>query len=99
MPADHMSDRTQFAVARNMKISMPRLLKRSLQVAFATAITAFVALLVMMANGFLSGRGGSLSGFDLWLKFIYRTDILATIVLTALVTVTLVYWQRDRERR
>ncbi len=34
----------------------------------------------------------------MWVTFINRTDILATMVLTALVTVLLVYWQRDQER-
>lgn len=94
-----MSDRTQFAIARNKTIGMPRVMKRSLQVFVAAALTAVVVLFVMMANGFLIGRGGSLSGLDLWLAFIKRSDIIATIVLTALVTVMFLYWQRDRERR
>jgi len=37
-------------------------------------------------------------GVDQWLAFINRPDIMATMVLTALVTVMLVYWQRDQER-
>lgn len=94
-----MSDRTQFAIARNKTLAMPRVMKRSLQVVMAAVLTTLVVLLVMMANGFLAGRGGSLSGLDLWLAFIRRTDIIATIVLTALVTVSFLYWQRDRERR
>jgi hypothetical protein len=33
------------------------------------------------------------------LAFIKRPDILSTMVLTAFVTVLLVYWQRNQERR
>ena len=93
------SDRTQFAVARNKTVAMPRVMKRSLQVAVAAGLTALAVLVVMVVNGFLAGRGGSLSGLDLWLAFIRRGDIISTIVLTALVTVAFLYWQRDRERR
>ncbi|MFA5949941.1 MAG: hypothetical protein WC807_06625 [Hyphomicrobium sp.] len=94
-----MSDRTQFAIARNRTIAMPRVMKRSLQVIVAALLTTLVVLIVMMANGFLAGRGGSLAGVDQWLAFIRRSDIVATIVLTALVTVSFLYWQKDRERR
>lgn len=93
------SDRTQFAVARNKTVAMPRVMKRSLQVAVAAGLTALAVLVVMVVNGFLAGRGGTLSGLDLWLAFIRRGDIVSTIVLTALVTVAFLYWQRDRERR
>lgn len=93
------SDRTQFALARNKTVAMPRVMKRSLQVAVAAGLTALAVLVVMVVNGFLAGRGGSLSGLDLWLAFIRRGDIVSTIVLTALVTVAFLYWQRDRERR
>lgn len=93
------SDRTQFAYARNKTVAMPRVMKRSLQVAVAAGLTALSVLVVMVVNGFLAGRGGSMSGLDLWLAFIRRGDIISTIVLTALVTVAFLYWQRDRERR
>jgi hypothetical protein len=93
-----MSDRTQFAIGRH-KVGMPRVLKRTLQVLIAAALTAGVVLAIVMSNTFLLGRGGSLVGLDVWLAFIKRTDIIGTIVLTALVTVSFVYWQRDRERR
>jgi hypothetical protein len=45
------------------------------------------------------GNSKSPQGWDLWLTFINRTDILATMVLTALVTVAFVYWQRGHERK
>ena len=56
-------------------------------------------LAVVLVNTSLLGRGGSFSGIDIWLSFIKRSDIIGTIILTALVTVSYVYWQRDRERR
>jgi hypothetical protein len=93
-----MSDRTQFAVGRH-KVAMPRPMKRSLQVVTAAVLTAGVVLFVMMLNGFLVGRGGSLGGIDVWLAFIKRSDIIGTIILTALVTTAFLYWQRDKERR
>ena len=40
-----------------------------------------------------------MGGLDVWLSFIGRSDIIGTIVLTALVTIAFMYWQRDRERR
>ena len=80
------------------KLSVPRPLKRSLQILAAVALTAGVALAILIGNGLLVPRGHLLQGWDTWLTFINRTDILATMVLTALVTVLFVYWQRDRER-
>src|SRR5262245_16592238 len=82
------------------KVSVPRACKRALQVSLAAALTAGVMLVVMLGNGLLTGRGASLQGgINTWLIFIKRPDIYTTIILTAIVTVLLVYWQRDRERR
>jgi hypothetical protein len=82
------------------KLSVPRVLKRVLQVGLAAGLTAAVMLVVMLGNGLLTGRGASLQGgVTAWLAFIKRPDIYTTIVLTALVTVLFVYWQRDHERR
>jgi ABC-type Mn2+/Zn2+ transport system permease subunit len=82
------------------KVSVPRVFKRVLQVALAAGLTAGVMLVVMLGNGLLTGRGASLQGgITTWLAFIKRPDIYTTIVLTAIVTVLFVYWQRDRERR
>jgi len=47
----------------------------------------------------LLGGGGPARALTTWLAFIKRPDIQATIVLTAIVTVLFVYWQRDRERK
>lgn len=82
------------------KVSVPRLFKRLLQIALAAALTAAVMLVVMVGNGLLTARAGSLQGaINTWLAFIKRPDIYATVILTAAVTVLFVYWQRDRERR
>ena len=82
------------------KVSVPRVFKRTLQVTLAAALTAAVMLVVVVGNGLLVGRGASLQGgINTWLAFIKRPDIYATIILTAVVTVLLVYWQRDQERR
>ena len=93
-----MSDRTQFAVGHH-KVGMPKVMKKSLQVVIAALLTAGVVLFVMMVNGFLVGRGGTMGGLDVWLSFIGRSDIIGTIILTALVTIAFMHWQRDRERR
>jgi hypothetical protein len=92
-----MSEKT-ILVVPGKKLSVPRPLKRSLQILAAVALTAGVALAILIGNGLLVPRGRLLQGWDTWLTFINRTDILATMVLTALVTVLFVYWQRDQER-
>ena len=81
------------------KVSVPRVFKRTLQVFVAIGLTAMVALAIVLGNGFLMAKGGALTGWDVWLSFIRRTDILATMALTAFVTVMFVYWQRDQERK
>ena len=81
------------------KVSVPRVFKRTLQVFVAIGLTAMVALAIVLGNGFLMAKGGALTGLDVWLSFIRRTDILATMALTAFVTVMFVYWQRDQERK
>lgn len=94
-----MVETTSLVVA-GKKLSVPRLIKRVLQVAMAVALTAGVFLVVIVGNGFLVGRATSLqAGVNAWLAFIKRPDILTTMVLTAFVTVLFVYWQRNQERR
>jgi branched-subunit amino acid transport protein len=94
-----MADKTILVVPGNKKVSVPRLLKRTLQVAIAVGLTALVALAIVVGNGFLQPHGRPQQAWDVWLAFIYRTDILTTMVLTAVVTVLFVYWQRDQERK
>jgi len=93
-----MVDKT-ILVVPGKKMSVPRPFKRTLQVLSAVALTAVVALAIVVGNAFLVAKGGSLSGLDIWLAFIKRSDILATMLLTAFVTVMFVYWQRDHERK
>ena len=92
-----MSDKT-ILVVPGKRLSVPRVFKRTLQIAIAVALTSVVALLILVGNNLLVPRGRLLQGWEVWLTFINRTDILATMVLTALVTVLFVYWQRDQER-
>lgn len=93
-----MSDKTVLAVP-GRKLSVPRVFKRTLQVSTAALLTAAVALTFIVANSMLLGRGGLSQALSAWLTFIKRPDIQATIVLTAIVTVLFIYWQRDRERK
>ena len=92
-----MSEKT-ILVVPGKKLTVPRVMKRTLQIAAAVGLTAGVALAILIGSGLLVPRGRLLQGWDTWVTFIFRTDILATMVLTALVTVWFVYWQRDHER-
>ena len=91
---------TTVLVVPGKKLSVPRILKRILQIAIAVALTSAVFLVMMVGNGMVVERNASLpSGMNAWLAFIQRPDILATMTVTALVTVLVVYWMRDRERQ
>ncbi len=91
---------TTILVVAGKGLSVPRILKRLLQIAIAVGLTAVVFLGVIVGNGLLVGRQTSLqAGVNVWLAFIKRPDILATMILTALVTVVFVYWQRNQERK
>ncbi|MEQ1717191.1 MAG: hypothetical protein ABL907_14615 [Hyphomicrobium sp.] len=89
-----MSDRTQLAIGRN-NLSVPRVTKRALEVVLATAVTGIVSLVILLLNNVLTARGGWLNGFEVWMAFIRRPDILGTIVLTAICTVGFLHWQRE----
>jgi hypothetical protein len=93
-----MSETTQLVMA-GKKMSVPRLLKRLVQMTLAVGLTAGLFFLVIAGNGFLTGRTTFQAGYQAWLAFVQRPDILTTMVLTAVVTVLLVYWQRERERK
>ena len=91
---------TTLLVVSGKRLTVPRILKRTLQVALAVAFTAAVFLVVIVGNALIVGRQQSLQvGVNAWLAFIKRPDILATMVLTAFVTVMFVYWQRNQERK
>jgi hypothetical protein len=92
-----MADKT-ILLLPGKKLSVPRLMKRLLQMTFAVGLTALVVLGVLVVSNLLVAKGGSIQGLGVWLSFIRRTDIIATMILTAVVSVSLVYWQRDKER-
>ena len=89
-----MSDRTQLAIGRTI-LSVPRLTKRAGEVAVVTGLTGLAALLVLGLNNVLTARSGFTGGFDLWMQFIRRSDILGTMILTAIVAVVYLSWNRD----
>jgi len=94
-----MADTTQLVMA-GRKMQAPRVLKRLLQMTLSVATTATVLFVVIAGNRFLVGPQSSLyAGFNAWLTFVRRPEILTTMVLTAAVSVLLVYWQRDKERK
>ena len=82
------------------RFSVPRVVKRLLQVIAALCLSGAVLFVIMVANGMLAGRQPSLqTGISLWLAFVKRSEIQLTAVITAVVTVTFVYWQRNQERK
>ncbi|HEX6001576.1 MAG TPA: hypothetical protein VFZ16_19610 [Hyphomicrobiaceae bacterium] len=94
-----MAETTQLVMA-GKKMAMPRFLKRLVQAGLGVALTSAVFFAMIVGNGLLIGRATTLqSAYNAWLAFIRRPDILTTMVLTAVVTVLLLYWQRDQERR
>ena len=92
-----MADKTMLIIP-GKKLPVAKALKRTVQVTAAVMATAGVALVLMLSSGLLQGKGSVLQAWTVWLAFINRPDIQATMVLTALVTVLFVYWQRDQER-
>ncbi|MFN3869614.1 MAG: hypothetical protein ACK4MF_11180 [Hyphomicrobiaceae bacterium] len=93
-----MSERTMLAIGRS-SFSVSRLTKRALQTVAATALTAAASFLILMLNNVLTAKAGWQQGFDVWLAFIRRSDILGTMALTAIITILFIYWQRESERR
>jgi hypothetical protein len=71
------------------------LTKRAVEAAVATGLTSFLALVILVLNNVLTGRGGWVNGFDVWLAFMRQPAILGTMILTALVTSLYLAWQRD----
>ena len=91
-----MADKTVLVVP-GKKLSVPRFLKRALLVAGSVLLTSALVLAIVVSNGFLTTHGRLLQGWDAWLGFINRPDILSTMILTSVVTVLFVYWHRDQE--
>ncbi|MEL7303429.1 MAG: hypothetical protein AAGJ53_07020 [Pseudomonadota bacterium] len=93
-----MADRTQLHVG-NKAFAVPTLTKRVFEAAMGFALTAAAILTVLTLNNLLTGRTGWYGGYTRWMKFIQQTDILGTMILTAVVTVAFVYWYRGKARR
>lgn len=93
-----MSDKTYLAIP-GRKVPVPRPFKRLLQIAIAVALTASAVFVLMAGNGLLQPKGTLAKIIPMWMAFVSRNDILATMILTAMVTVFFVYWQRETERR
>lgn len=89
-----MSDRTQLAIGRST-FSVPKVTKRLVEMAIGAGLTGLVALIILVLNNVLTGRGGWLNGFDVWMVFIRQPDILGTMLLSAFVTAMYIAWQRD----
>ena len=85
---------TTLLVLAGKKLRVPRLLKGALQIAVSVGLTLLVVLVIQAGDELYPGAATSN-----WLAFIRRPDILAIIILTALVTVLFIYWQRDQERK
>ena len=95
-----MAEKTVLALPAGKKTSIPRSLKRLVQIALGVALSSTVFLAMIVGNGMLVGRGSSFrAGWNAWLAFIKRPDILGTMLITSIVTVLVIYWMRDRERR
>jgi uncharacterized membrane protein YhaH (DUF805 family) len=88
-----MSDRTMIDVA-GKTLLIPRLAKRGLQVLTAMGLTALLTLAIIVANSMLTAKGGSASGFATWLAFIQRPEVIGTMLLTAIVTVFYLLWDK-----
>lgn len=88
-----MSDRTMIDVA-GKTLLIPRLAKRALQILRAMGLTALLALAIIVANSMLTARGGSAAGLTTWLSFIQRPEIIGTMLLTAIVTVVYLHWDK-----
>lgn len=93
-----MPEQWKTAVNRTDLKILP-LVKRTFDVLLPIALTAAVALIIIVGSSFLLAKGNAWQGFEAWLGFIKRLDTLATITLTALVTATYVLWRQGRERR
>jgi hypothetical protein len=92
-----MSDKTMLYVP-GKKLSVPKIAKRTTQVLASVMLSAGVAFVLILASSMLVAQGTTLKAWTTWLVFVNRGDIQATAILSSLVTVLFVYWQRDKER-
>jgi uncharacterized membrane protein YhaH (DUF805 family) len=57
-------------------------------------LTALLTLAIILANSMLTAKGGSASGISTWLAFIQRPEVIGTMLLTAVVTVLYLHWDK-----
>ena len=88
-----MSDRTMIDVA-GKTLLIPRLAKRGLQILTAMGLTALLTMGIIVVNSMLTAKGGSASGLSAWLTFIQRPEVIGTMLLTAVVTVFYLQWDK-----
>jgi uncharacterized membrane protein YhaH (DUF805 family) len=91
--AIRMSDRTMIDVA-GKTLLIPRLAKRGLQILTAMGLTALLTMGIIVVNSMLTAKGGSASGLSAWLAFIQRPEVIGTMLLTAVVTVFYLQWDK-----
>ena len=75
-------------------MNLPPLIKRLLDAAIAMGLTMGLVLVMVVISNLLVARTNSWAGFKLWYAFMSRPDILGTIILTAVVSMSYVYWQQ-----
>lgn len=73
-------------------------MRQAVEALTAVALTAAVFFVIVFANSLLMSRGSYAHGFNLWLTFIQRGDILGTMVLTAFVTMAYMFWKHSGGR-
>jgi uncharacterized membrane protein len=78
---------------------MSPLMKNVVDTAVAIALTMAVVFVIVVASSFLTARGGAWTGFNQWMALVKRPDIIGTMVLTALVTMAYVVWQKGKRPR
>jgi uncharacterized membrane protein YjfL (UPF0719 family) len=94
-----MSDPKTMLVMPGAKFSVHRMVKRAAQVAMGVALSGVTIGSVMVINGLLSGKASLMQLIHYWLAYVQRPEILVTMIITALMTLLVVAWQRDKEGR
>jgi ABC-type sulfate transport system permease subunit len=80
-------------------MKMPPMIKKLIDTAIAIGLTMALVLVMVVVSNLLVARTNSWAGFKLWYAFMSRPDILGTIILTAVVSMTYVFWQQRGRAR
>ncbi len=78
---------------------MSPLSKRLTDAGIIVGLTAAATFIIVVTASFLTSKGGYWQGVSLWLGLIKRTDILGTMILTALVGAGYAFWQQSGRTR